>query len=64
MPDIAANLGTALVIGLGLVVLFIIIRVVLKITHMLFTLGCLALIVIAVLVLIFTGAGSALLGIR
>ncbi len=60
----ALNLGTALAVGVGLLILFILIRVVLKITHIVVTVGCLAIIVIAVIAVFFSGAGQALLAGR
>ncbi len=55
------DLTSALAIGVALLIVFVIIRVVLKITHMLFTFGCLGLIVLAVAVVLFTGVGHRLI---
>ncbi len=54
------DLTAAVVIGVVLLIVFVLIRVVLKITHMLFTFGCLAVIVLAVAVVLFSGLGHRL----
>ncbi len=50
-----SNLTMAVAIAVVLLVVFVALRVVLKITHVLFTLGCLAIIVLAVLGVLFGG---------
>jgi hypothetical protein len=49
----AFDLSNPLILAGALIVLFIVIRVVLKITHTLLTLGCLAVIALAVLAAVF-----------
>ena len=49
------TLTIALAIGIVLLVAFFLVRIVLKVTHIAFTVGCLAIIVLAVLFILFGG---------
>jgi hypothetical protein len=49
------TLTIALAIGIVLLVAFFLVRIVLKVTHIAFTVGCLAIIVLAVLFVLFGG---------
>ena len=50
-----STLTMALVLGIVLVVVFFLVRIVFKVTHIVFTVGCLAIIVLAVLFILFGG---------
>lgn len=50
-----STLTIALALGIVLIVGFFLVRIVLKVTHIAFTVGCLAIIVLAVLFVLFGG---------